>query len=851
MSDGRHLWKGEWIDDAELELRVARFAQDAAESLPGRLPVQIVLEACERMGTELRVSSSSLRARLSECLRESGRFDEKEATESVDELAAFLERGNLEEKIAREMAAGHREGSDPFKLERIDYRRDIFEAWVPIGLLVHIAPTNAVNVPFLSVIEGLLAGNVNFLKTGGSDSAFAPLCLEALIACDPSKRLAQYIYASRIPSSRQDLLKKILVQADGVAVWGGEAAVAGIREIAPPHARLIEWGHKISFAYVATESLGADDAAMDVLARECCLLEQQACSSPQVVYAETSDRAELAAFARRLAAALGRVSASMPRLKPSLHERAEITRVVEIARLEGCLPGGTSDVLEAADGAWRILVEEKAGLRASPLFGTIWVKPLPRERIVPVLRPFRRFLQTAGLLCGRTSLGDLSSILFHAGVLRIMPAGNMLSGYMGEPHDSVYALQRYSRRVSMTAPQAEGLASIESVSAKAVTASAAASRPPVMTKEDFAAAEVDDSCAELFFKSGGSSGAPKLSIFTYDDYHTQMRAAAQGLYAAGLDPRKDRCANLFFSGGLYGGFLSFFTILEHLKAAQLPMTAHADLDFVGKMIVEKKVNTLLGMPSYLAGLFRANDERFKAYQGIRKIYFGGEHLSDAQRAHYRSEYGVDLIRSAAYGSNDIGPMGYQCVACEGSVHHLHDGLHDLEILDPAEDRDAQPGEAGRLVFTSRVRKGQNLSRYDSGDLGRWLEGVCACGRASPRFELMGRQGDLFRCGGTFLNYQKFARLLSDLEGFGGGEIQLEVSRSSGAGLSHEILTVAYAGAPTVAPEVIHRTCLEGCKDLHEVVVDDGVVQLVVRQVSPDQLERIATSGKLRHIIDQR
>jgi phenylacetate-coenzyme A ligase PaaK-like adenylate-forming protein len=269
------------------------------------------------------------------------------------------------------------------------------------------------------------------------------------------------------------------------------------------------------------------------------------------------------------------------------------------------------------------------------------------------------------------------------------------------------------------------------------------------------------------------------------------------------------------------------------------------------MIVEKKVNTLLGMPSYLAGLFRANDELFRRYRGISKIFFGGEHLSEAQRAHYRTEYGVEIIRSAAYGSNDIGPMGYQCTKCEGSVHHLHDGLHGLEILDLSADRPAAPGEAGRLVFSSRVRKGQKLARYDLGDLGRWVEGACECGRVSPRFELLGRQGDIFRCGGTFLNYQKFVLLLSELEGFGAGEIQIEVSRSAGAGLGREVLTLSYADGAAVSAEAVHQACLEGYKDLHEVVAEDRVVELVVRPVGAERLERVASSGKLKHIIDRR
>jgi phenylacetate-coenzyme A ligase PaaK-like adenylate-forming protein len=876
-----HLWQGEWIGDAELEARLAGLGDGLSRGFPERLALETLLGAADQLGSELRAGSSDadaggeagVRAELLACLRESGRFSESEALATLEELGEFLRRERLEAKVSRELFAGRlgSDRSDPFRLERIDYRSAVFEAWAPIGFLVHIAPTNAINVPFLSVIEGLLAGNVCFVKTGGSDSIFPQLCLKALVDRDSTGHLRRFVFAARISSRRQDLLKQLLAPADGIAVWGGEEALAGIRALAPAHARIIEWGPKISFAYVARDRLGSE--SLDGLARECCLMEQQACSSPQVVYAETEDFAELGRFAARLAQALERVSPEMPRQVPSLQERAEITKTVEVSRLEACLPGRSGQVIEARDGSWRVLVDPREGLRASPLFRTVWVKPLPRARILPVLRPLRHYLQTVGLSCGLESLGQLSDAFFRAGALRVTPLGSMVSGYMGEPHDGVYALQRYSRRVSVTAPEASGWAAIEAPAREARADALAGSviaglnraaggatetgqGRPVMDKEQFAAQAVDDRFSELFFKSGGSSGEPKLSVFTYDDYHAQMRAAAQGLYAAGLDPATDRCINLFFGGGLYGGFVSFFTILENLKAVQLPMGAHADLEFVGRMIVDKRVDTLLGMPSYLKGLFAANHELFKRYRGIRKIFYGGEHLSEAQCAYFEAEYGVELIRSAAYGSNDIGPMGYQCSQCEGSVHHLHEGLHRLEILDADRDEPVEGSEAGRLVFSSRVRKGQSLARYDVGDLGRWVEGACGCGRHAPRFELLGRQGDIFRCGGCFFNYRKFALILSEIPALAAAEFQLVISRADDV-LGRELLELRFARgdggsrSPGASEDAVRVACLEGCEELRESVLDEGAVEFAARAVEPASLERVASSGKLKRVIDRR
>ena len=139
-----------------------------------------------------------------------------------------------------------------------------------------------------------------------------------------------------------------------------------------------------------------------------------------------------------------------------------------------------------------------------------------------------------------------------------------------EPHDGLYALQRYSRRISVQAPTAaRGISTFDEL--RTLPAAPGLQSELVTPKENFSATSDG---AQLYFKSGGSSGAPKLSTFSYRQYDTDMWLGAEGLYAAGLDPTRDRAMNLFFSGGLYGGFLSIFSALERLKVVQFPMAAH-------------------------------------------------------------------------------------------------------------------------------------------------------------------------------------------------------------------------------------------------------------------------------------
>jgi phenylacetate-coenzyme A ligase PaaK-like adenylate-forming protein len=801
------------------------------------LPTEVVLNACRHLAEALRTPDGPVRARLLAHLTDGGTAPD-EAAATLAELAAAIARPALERKLRRELGTSH-----PERLTRPDARETVFEAWAPVGLLVHIAPGNAAAVAPLSVVEGLLTGNLNVLKTSSGDTALAQHLLAELAAADPSGALARRIVALRFPSARTEWLRLMCAPADAVAVWGGEDAVRSVAGLVPAGCRLVEWGHRISFAYL-TRDAWSDAAVLDALAADVCRFEQQACSSPQVVYLDTEDEMEAFAFAERFAAHRAAASAELPRPALEAAEHAEITTTELVTRLEEHL--GLTRVIAAEDGSWRILADTRPALAASPLNRSIWVKPLPRTSVMSVLRPMRRYLQTAAIGGSRADLARLSRAVIAAGVLRVTPVGGMLDSYRGEPHDGVYALQRYSRRIAVrTGADFATTACLDDLAAPAAVP--AAPSGPLLDKagvqEQLRTLAPDH--AHLFFRSGGSTGAPALSVFTTTDYDTQMRAAAEGLLAAGFDPARDRAANLFYCGGMYGSFISFFSILERLNAGQLPIAAGADHAATAEALVTYGANTVFGMPSYLWQLFHTQGETLRAYGGIRKVFYGGEHFTAEQRRVLTEEFGVEVIRSAAYGSTDLGPLGYQCTHAEGSVHHVLTGLHTLEILDPRVDRPVPPGQPGRLVFTSRTRAGQRLERYQIGDLGRSVEGVCPCGSHTPRVELLGRYGDVVRVGTYFLNVRRFVAVAAEDLGYR-GELQLLLD----GGDDRERVTVRLDERYAPDALVARAAFLAAIPELASAA-GEGLLTCTVETAPSASFERTASSGKLRTVVDRR
>ncbi|MBS0927871.1 acyl-CoA reductase [Klebsiella michiganensis] len=737
-----------------------------------------------------------------------------------EEVRRFCQPDALRQKLEHEL------GDNPFSVRRINYREPLFEGWRPLGVVVHITPANAELLPFFAIIESLLVGNINWLRPSASEQGMTIDLLEAFTHFDLTGQLANFVAVIPVETTRLSLL---LTHADGVSAWGGDTALDAIRQQLPGGCRWIPWGHKISFAWLQPDAVNEENLL--ALADDFCCFDQQACSSPQIVFVDSDESAVLQDIGNRLAQAMRRRHARWQPLIPDEKAAADITSAVAFAQLDAVFAGADNALL-AGDG-WRIILQNMSAITPSPLFRTILLRPLPQNKVMQTLRPWRTHLQTCGLIAADRDRIPFSQLLLAAGVNRITPVGKMHDGYHGEPHDGVYALSQLARRVTVTL-DADVLPQQATLDANPPPPVLTAL--PIMDKTDFLQHAMHSS-AQLFFRSGGSSGVPKLAGFTYRDYRRQMQAAAAGMFAAGLDPARDKVLNLMYAGNLYGGLLSFFTVLEMLEVTHLPMGGPHDDDYheIARTIVNQGVTTLIGMPSTLYQLFTREEAILRDYGGIQKLLLGGEHMGAAQRD-YIHGFGVKTIRSALYGSVDAGPLGHACAHCPDGIFHLMTDIQWLEIVDPLDDRPVAPGEAGRLLFTSTAREGQKVIRYDIGDMGRWLPGECPCGAPSPRFELLGRHGSLVRIGTMFIQPQRLATLAD-------APVQLILQHNPRSGL--ECIHIFTDGN---IDTVKQRVCTD--PEL-KMALDAHLLELAVTSRPFSEFERHPQSGKTPLVIDKR
>ena len=373
-----------------------------------------------------------------------GAFDRELAALQIDgavqykEMAVrLLRRDHLEFKLRTELGADFR----PDRItEPPEGLRPLRVLARPLGVLLHIAAGNADGLPAFSVAEGLATGNINILKLPQADNGLTLTVLEALLEIEP--RLADYLYVFDTPSSDVGAIQKMAALSDGIVVWGGETAVAAVRRFAHPGTRLIEWGHRLSFAYLSGERPRAE---LEALARHIVATKQLLCSSCQVIYLDTADFGAVQAFCDRFWPMLEQAARA--------HRPSTIGAVAELSlrtytdRLEAILDGGR--VKPWSSPLCSLIPKEDSKLELSPMFGNVLVKPLPRAQIIPVLRQAKPYLQTAGLGCEPDCRQALIDLLVRAGVTRISYPGSMSEGIPGEAHDGVYPLRQYLRMVDV------------------------------------------------------------------------------------------------------------------------------------------------------------------------------------------------------------------------------------------------------------------------------------------------------------------------------------------------------------------------------------------------------------------
>jgi len=240
------------------------------------------------------------------------------------------------------------------------------------------------------------------------------------------------------------------------------------------------------------------------------------------------------------------------------------------------------------------------------------------------------------------------------------------------------------------------------------------------------------------------------------------------------------------------------------------------------------VTGYVGTPSFLMTILeKAKETGVVPGDGLKLqvALVAAEMLPESLRKRFREEFGIQVRQ--AYGTADVGSIGYECFEANGM--HINDEIV-LELLDPASGKQVAQGEIGEVVVTL-PSAAYPLIRFATGDLSIRTDAPCPCGRTSARLlRIVGRVDQVTKVKGMFVHPEQVAQLEKRVP-----EIlaaQLVISRTG----HEDVMTIrALLGTEALPSDALREKIAETARELTRL---RGEVVFVRETEMPEKEKKI-------------
>lgn len=349
------------------------------------------------------------------------------------------------------------------------------------------------------------------------------------------------------------------------------------------------------------------------------------------------------------------------------------------------------------------------------------------------------------------------------------------------------------------------------------------------------------------FKSGGTTGDPKYSIYSAEEWQTMCECSGAVLARGGL-ANGTKIANLFYAGGLYASFLYTYSMLYFAPAKTIMynLSGNISIEEMVDTILKHQIDCIAGLPSILTKIVSYIEENHLTGFAVDTIYFAGETLYQDQRDRIRKGFGREIeFRSIFYASNDGGPIGYFTRDCGFNEHRVLSDLTLLELIDPdTGEVITEMHKPGIVYITSLFKTLIPLIRYPAGDMGEYTEPE---GVPDRKFKILGRSDVAARAGYVTLYPQDVGNVLK-LCGIDYYSYQIIVEHNI---RDRFVFKIAVSGGAEPDTRRFLQTLYKERAVLKDALDDDVMDTPEVVWCKPSDLEYNPRTGKLKVIIDKR
>ncbi len=793
-------------------------------------------------------------------------------------------------------------------LEQIDYLDEWtynhhFRGYIKaeaLGVVTHVSAGNVFVGGVDSLIQGIVTKNINIMKMSTVDPIFPVLFARSLKDFDYTGVLHKAMALINWKGGTVQIENIIKTQCDAIVVYGGADTIRAYRKNLGLHCKLIEYGPKYSFVMVDKNELhkkGVGKIAK-LIARDAIMWEQSACSSPHTIYVEGQKSA------KELLGAIGKAydewALEIPQGEVYEDEAVEITKVRELAKVNKAL--GDGDYYFSKKNLSTIVYQSSTEFQISCHNRTLFLKAVDTlDDVVKSVASMGEYIQSVAILADNERAKELSEKLAFYGADRFVEVGRMAVRKHGTPHDGTRGLSELLRWVSLSRNDLEidwqvgalwqkydknsdGFDFLPNSARDNLTLNrlkavfrVAKEKSPLLSKrykdiefEDFKGFRAvpflsgddykkylpptgdgiltdDINKSGYIFSSGGTTGVPKSVYRTTIEQHFNTVRIGKGL-ALSIFDENDIVANLLFAGNLWASFVSFNQSLEHTGCTILPIAGNHPMEEIVNSLVMYGANAIITIPSVLLSVAEFVEKNHINLK-INKVATGGEHLFKEAKDYLNKVLGVKKFASTGYTTNDTGTIGYQCEHLSGTFHHVHEDLHYVEILDIETNEPVKAGKIGKIIVTNLQRTLMPTIRYEVGDVGRWVDKECKCGRKTRIFELLGRSDDIVIIGGGNITPEVISTAIYPFETLS-SHFQMLIKLNNHKDELTVLIEAKKDNFKDISNEV-KNSILELSKELKIMSKEGLISEVVVKILKPNALKRNIKTGKIQLIIDER
>ncbi|GEM_PF-6639796 len=710
--------------------------------------------------------------------------------------------------------------------------------WKPAGLLLHVGAGNVFIGALMSLVQGLIVGNTNIVKTASTDPH---TCFEFIrLAASQGFEFSRYVTVLRV-SRDHPVLEYLKKNVDCIAVYGSENAINWWKD--GTLAKVRDYGPKYGLAIVE-ESVDLKEAARKI-ALDVKMWDQASCSSIHTCFFIGS-RKKREEFAKLLLEA-------MLEFEKRFNVSQQDDEFVEVWRARSDWVWQEFGNAYFYNGAFPTVLTSNdcVFFKTQILNGVVCIAAFNERKFSEILKSNTHYLQTVVL-----AVSDENKVRWQDKIagfgLRIKEAGTSWMIENASPHDGAFTLHEFSKAVEV--PEVLLFAVDKSddrwrnkwmldklnellwrVKENPWVRNRLKSvKLPLRSLDEFK--EIEVASPELFtkdysdyvrevapkfskngsfylFSSGGTTSLPKKFYWTPEEFEYSTYFFAEGFLRAGFNPDRDRIvANLMMPGGLWTAFLAVNRALEKLGCQILPIGSALPKEEVVKFLKVYKPTTIFATPTMTEQL--VDDLPLS----VRRVFFAGEKMPSNLLEKLRAR-GV-FVASFGYAAVDVGPIGFQ----NGDIDEF--SVFSGYIY-------AEVAEDGQLVVTNLNRVLQPVVRYKVGDVVEILDPGEKW--SSLRFRLKGRSG-FIKIAGSLYPFYYFDEAVRKA---GGDDWQVIVEKSE-----DKYLVKVTSDADE---SLVRKNLLELSFDL-KTDISSGLVDLIVVRRSKSSFVKDSRTGKVKRVI---